>query len=99
MTVIIAKRIDPAARGMLKRWFCEPSPNVFVGSVDGRVLDNVLAYVRENADIGGSLVLSSCRGCQGYRIEQEGEAGLSASSVSGLHLLCKEAAAEGTAAS
>ena len=36
MTVIIANDTPPAIRGLLKRWFIEPRPNVFVGSVNAR---------------------------------------------------------------
>ena len=49
MTVIIANDTPPAIRGLLKRWFVEPRPNVFVGSVNARTRNNTLAYIRRNA--------------------------------------------------
>ena len=36
MSVIIANATPPAIRGLLKRWFIEPRPNVFVGTVNRR---------------------------------------------------------------
>jgi hypothetical protein len=34
---------------MLKRWFVQPKPNVFVGTVNRRARDKVLDYVKRNA--------------------------------------------------
>jgi CRISPR-associated protein Cas2 len=34
---------------VLKRWFVEPKPNVFVGTVNRRTRDKVLDYVKRNA--------------------------------------------------
>ena len=36
MTVLVANDTPAAIRGMLKRWFVEPKPNVFVGTVNRR---------------------------------------------------------------
>ena len=33
MTVIVANDTPDAIRGLLKRWFVEPRPNVFVGTL------------------------------------------------------------------
>jgi CRISPR-associated protein Cas2 len=49
MTVLVANDTPPAIRGMLKRWFVEPKPNVFVGTVNRRTRDKVLDYVKHNA--------------------------------------------------
>ena len=45
MTVIVANDTPPAIRGMLKRWFVEPKPNVFVGTVNRRTRDKILDEV------------------------------------------------------
>lgn len=37
MTVIVAENTPDKVRGLLKRWFIEPRPNVFVGSVNRRI--------------------------------------------------------------
>ena len=34
MTVIVANDTPDAIRGILKRWFIEPRPNVFVGTIN-----------------------------------------------------------------
>ncbi len=36
MTVIVANDTPDAIRGMLKRWFIAPRPNVFVGTINRR---------------------------------------------------------------
>jgi CRISPR-associated protein Cas2 len=45
----VANDAPPAIRGILKRWFVEPKPNVFVGTVNRRTRDKVLDYVKRNA--------------------------------------------------
>ena len=59
MTVIIANDTPDAIRGMLKRWFIEPRPNVFVGTVNRRTRDKTLAYIRRNGADAGFLVIYS----------------------------------------
>jgi CRISPR-associated protein Cas2 len=57
MTTIIANDVPPAARGLLRRWFIEPRPNVFVGSVNARTREKTLAYIRRNAPGLAMLVI------------------------------------------
>ena len=45
MTVIVAENTPDKVRGLLKRWFIEPRPNVFVGSVNRRIREKVLQYI------------------------------------------------------
>ncbi|MGF1656614.1 MAG: type I-E CRISPR-associated endoribonuclease Cas2e, partial [Verrucomicrobiales bacterium] len=42
MTVIIANDTPAAIRGHLKRWFVEPKPNVFMGTLNSRTHRKVL---------------------------------------------------------
>jgi CRISPR-associated endoribonuclease Cas2 subtype I-E len=42
MTVIIANDTPDAIRGMLKRWFIEPCPNVFVGTLNRRTHEKTI---------------------------------------------------------
>jgi CRISPR-associated protein Cas2 len=49
MTVLIANDMPPAIRGMLKRRYVEPKPNVFVGTVNRRTRDKLLDYLKGNA--------------------------------------------------
>lgn len=70
MTVIIAQDTPDAIRGILKRWFIEPKPNVFVGTMNRSVREKVLAYVRSQAAGVSMLVIHSSPNCQGFEIEQ-----------------------------
>lgn len=68
MTVIIANDVPPAARGLLRRWFIEPKPNVFVGSVNARTREKTLDYIRRNAPGMALLVIFDEANSQGYTI-------------------------------
>ena len=73
MTTIIASDIPPAARGLLRRWFIEPKPNVFVGSVNARTREKTLDYVRRNAPGLAMLVIFDDATAQGYTVLNYGE--------------------------
>ncbi|MCX6543015.1 MAG: type I-E CRISPR-associated endoribonuclease Cas2e [Acidobacteria bacterium] len=73
MTVIVANDTPPAIRGLLKRWFIEPRPNAFVGSVNARTREKTLAYIRRNAPGLGMLVIAAERSSQGFSVECFGE--------------------------
>ena len=45
MTVIVANDTPAAIRGILKRWFIEPRPNVFVGTLSARTHAKVIEYI------------------------------------------------------
>ena len=68
MTVIVANDVPPAARGLLRRWFVEPKPNVFVGSVNARTREKTLDYIRRNAPGLAMLVLFDEANCQGFTV-------------------------------
>ena len=68
MTVIFAEDVSPAVRGMLKRWFVEPRPNVFVGSVNVRTRDKTLAYIRRNAPGLQLLIVNDAENSQGFEM-------------------------------
>ena len=59
MTVIVANDTPDAIRGMLKRWFVEPRPNVFVGTINRRTREKTLDYIKRNAEGLGMLIISS----------------------------------------
>jgi CRISPR-associated protein Cas2 len=93
MTVIIAKDIPPRARGLMKRWFTEPKPGVFVGTLNPRVHKNVLGYISEQCHTQTQmLIVSSDSSCQGYRVEHmgfEGSGGSRMIDLDGIHLIAK----------
>jgi len=90
MTVIIANDTPPAIRGLLKRWFIEPRPNVFVGSVNIRTRDKTLEYIRRNAPGLGLLVIGTERSSQGFSIECFGETPRRAARLSGLQVIAED---------
>ena len=73
MTVLICNDTPPAIRGMLKRWFVEPKPNVFVGTLSPRTRKKTLDYIRRNAAGLGMLVLFTDKNSQGFRIRHYGD--------------------------
>lgn len=68
MTVIIAQDSPDAIRGILKRWFIEPKPQVFVGSVNRGVRDEVLAYIKAHAAGIRLFIVYDAPNCQGFEI-------------------------------
>lgn len=89
MTVLIAHDTPPAIRGMLKRWFVEPKPNVFVGTVNRRTRDKVLDYVARNAEDMSLLILTSEPNCQGFKICRWGTPDRKDVEMSGLSLIAE----------
>ena len=68
MTVIIANDLPPAIRGLLRRWFVEPKPGVFVGSVNMRTREKTLDYLRRNASGLSLLVIFDDDSAQGFNV-------------------------------
>lgn len=76
MTVLVCNDVPPAIRGHLKRWFIEPRPNVFVGTLNPRTHRKVIDFILRNAPAEfGFLSVSSAPNCQGYLIERVGPEG------------------------
>ena len=68
MTIIFAENVIPSIRGMLKRWFIEPRPNVFIGSINKHTREKTLEYIRRNAPGLRMLVAYDSLNCQGFEI-------------------------------
>ena len=90
MTVIVANDVPDSIRGMLKRWFIEPRPNVFVGTLNRRTDEKTLEYIKRNARGIGLLIISSYPNCQGYKIENSGPTSRKGIEVSGLWLVAEK---------
>lgn len=73
MTVIVANDTPPPIRGLLKRWFIEPRPNVFVGTINRRTREKTLEYIIRNAPGLGLLVIASDDSAQGFSVKAVGE--------------------------
>lgn len=87
MTVIVANDVPSAARGLLRRWFVEPRPNVFVGSVNARTREKTLDYVRRNAPGLAMLVLFDEANSQGFTVLNYGATDRRFVRKSGLELI------------
>ena len=90
MTTIVADNTPAAVRGLLKRWFIEPRPNVFVGTVNKRVRQSVIEYVRRLAPNLGMLVIASDNSSQGFSIESFGETQRRPVTYCGLELIAEK---------
>ncbi len=73
MTVLIANNTPDAIRGMLKRWFIEPKPNVFVGTVNKKTRDKTIEYVLRNAKDLGLLIIATEKNSQGFIVKNFGQ--------------------------
>lgn len=93
MTVLIANDVPPAIRGHLKRWFIEPKPHVFIGTLNVRTEGKVIDFILRNAHKDfGMLIISSAPNCQGYtvrRIGPEGKTGRKEIEISGIPLIAE----------
>ncbi len=87
MTTIIANDIPPAARGLLRRWFIEPRPNVFVGSVNARTREKTLDYIRRNAPGLAMLVIFDEKNAQGFTVLSFGQTDRAVVRKCGLELI------------
>ena len=90
MTVLVANDTPPFIRGMLKRWFIEPRPNVFVGTVNRRTRDKTIEYIRRNAPNLGLLVIASDKSSQGFSVTQYGITDRRPVSIGGLQLIAEK---------
>lgn len=90
MTVIVANDLPDAIRGMLKRWFMELRPNVFVGTLNRRSHEKTLEYIKRNSGDIGLLIISSYPNCQGYKIETTGATDRKGIEVSGLWMIAEK---------
>jgi CRISPR-associated protein Cas2 len=93
MTVLVCNDVPPAIRGHLKRWFIEPTANVFVGTLNVRTHRKVMDFILRNASKDfGVLVISTAANCQGYLVERigpEGKIGRKEVEISGIRLIAE----------
>ena len=91
MIVIIASHLPDAIRGILKRWFIEPRPNVFVGTINERIKRKIIEYIKRNSSGVSMLIIASDNtNCQGFAIEQQGVADRKCAIKSGLLLVSQK---------
>lgn len=90
MTIIVCNNTPDAIRGMLKRWFIEPKPNVFVGSLNSKVRNKTIEYIRRNSKDLGMLIISSDNNTQGFSVTTYGETDRKEEKVSGHYLIAEK---------
>jgi len=90
MTVIVANDTPPYIRGLLKRWFIEPRPNVFVGTVNRRTREKTIEYIRRNAPDLGLLVIATDQSSQGFTVQTFGETPRREIRQTGLYLIAEK---------
>lgn len=89
MIVIVGHDLPDRIRGLLKRWFIEPRPNVFVGTLNRRTHEKTIEYIKRNAADIGLLIVSSFPNCQGYKIETTGPTDRKGIEVAGLWMIAE----------
>jgi CRISPR-associated endoribonuclease Cas2 subtype I-E len=75
---------------MLKRWFIEPRPNVFVGTTNRRTREKTLDYIKRNAADLGMLIISDDNSCQGFKIKNFGDTHRKGVEICGLWLAAED---------
>ena len=91
MTVIIVQDSPDAIRGILKRWFIEPKPQVFISSVNKSVREYILAYIKKHASGIRLLVVWDAPNCQGYEMCSYNDPDYNACTLSGIQLVATPA--------
>lgn len=87
MTVIIAENTPDRIRGILKRWFLEPKPNVFVGNVNAKVCETVIRYLRRQSAEWNAIIFVNSNVMQGYKVFQIGKTSYKPIRMCGLDLI------------
>lgn len=90
MIVIIARDTPDSVRGMLKRWFIEPKPNVFVGTINKRTQQKTIEYIKKYAIGMSFMMICSDQNCQGFTIENYGMPDRQGIVQSGLWLIAEK---------
>ncbi len=89
MTVIICNKAPDAVRGMLKRWFVEPKPNVYVGTINAKVREKTIDYIRRNCSDLGMLIIWDDNSSQGFSVAHYGDTDRVPVKLSGHYLLAE----------
>ena len=89
-TVESIDNITKNIRGMLKRWFIEPHPNVFVSTLNQRTHEQTVEYIKRNTIGMGLLIISSYPNCQGYKIETTGSTSRKGIEIDGLWIIAEK---------
>jgi CRISPR-associated protein Cas2 len=91
MLVVIANDLPPAVRGMIKLWFIEPRPNVFVSGIKDHVANKVIEYLYKNSrSDSGLIIFQSKSEVPNYKIITTGYTKKTLSEISGMQLVIEK---------
>lgn len=72
MIVLITEDLPDYIRGVLKRWFMEPRPNIFLGNYNTKIRKNILSFIKKSNPKIKFLIIYSTNGSQGFKMEEYG---------------------------
>lgn len=87
MIVIITDTTPPKIRGALKRWFLEPKPNVFVGTISTKVKEKVIEHLYKLDSRWNALIISKSSSSQKFQIEHIGTPQKKTIEITGIQLI------------
>ncbi|NAS22185.1 type I-E CRISPR-associated endoribonuclease Cas2 [Herbidospora sp. NEAU-GS84] len=73
MIVISTTAVPDHVRGALSRWLIEPAPGLYVGTVSGRVRDELWSAVSGCVGDGAAVCISPADNEQGFTIRTAGQ--------------------------
>lgn len=97
MNVLVVERATPSLRGQITRWMLEVRAGVFVGSLSPRVRDELWKLVCARNAEGGSVLVSSAPGEQGFTVLSSGDGSRSIIDMEGLVLVRRPPASSAAA--
>ncbi|MFW6641016.1 type I-E CRISPR-associated endoribonuclease Cas2e [Nocardiopsis algeriensis] len=87
MVVISTTAVPDRVRGSLSRWMVEPSPGLYVGTLNARVREKLWAAVSETVGEGAAVCLHTADNEQGFTILTAGERRRKVTDFDGLQLI------------
>jgi CRISPR-associated endoribonuclease Cas2, subtype I-E/ECOLI len=91
MLIVLANDLPPAVRGLMKLWFIEPKPNVFVSGLKDAVANTVVDYLYQHCSpTAGVMIFKSIRQPPGYEIRTIGSPAKELIALSGLQLIIEK---------
>ncbi len=89
MVVLLLEKVPVSLRGEITRWLQEIKAGVFVGNVSALVRDKLWQKACGSCNGGACLIIWSCQGEQGYRIDFWGLSSRIVTEWEGLQLMTK----------
>ncbi|TDC78266.1 type I-E CRISPR-associated endoribonuclease Cas2e [Streptomyces hainanensis] len=73
LTVLNTTAVPDHVRGALTRWMIEPTPGLYVGTLSGRVRDELWHVVSASIGAGAAVLVHPEANEQGYALRTAGE--------------------------